>query len=260
VRSSKNTINVPYADKLFGPNDLDTKTSSDPNSSAFDNFLSQHRLVIAEEHVGKVREVKELEGPPREQATSRFARFFSHSTEEGISDIDGVERYPMASQVASKSNDVPKHGAPISFETLFQSQKTTTNNAAPSRSPSVTAIDGRRMLSEAEVLQSLGDKPHPNPRDFDDSGADDVMGFHKILAALAKGNVSSYIKFFLDILKSQVFCICEAINLKAKSLIDKLFIDGNGFTTAAPKFSGITIYSPTIVLSIWINSPRSPLQ
>ena len=200
---------MPNVDKLFGLGGLDINVPLDPNSSAFDNFLSQHRLAIAEENVGKINNVKELEGSSREQETSRFARFFSHSAEKGTSDMDNVDeskKNSMPAQVTSASKDVPRSGASIKFETLFQNQ-TTTNHSTP-LSPSTTTNDGKRMLSEAEVLQSLGARPSSKSHDFDDSGVDDVMGFNKILAVLAKGNVSSCIHAaltFLDVLNSRIF-------------------------------------------------------
>ncbi|CAG8491756.1 9914_t:CDS:10 [Paraglomus occultum] len=189
VKPSKSTSNVPNVDRLFGLGGLDINAPLDPNSSAFDNFLSQHRLAIAEENVGKTNNVKELEGPSREQETSRFARFFSHSTDKGTSNMDNVDESKtnsMPTQATSTSNDVPKSGASIKFETLFQNQ-TTTNHSTP-LSPRTTTNDGKRMLSEAEVLQRLGARPSSKSHDFDDTSVDDVMGFKKILAALEKGN------------------------------------------------------------------------
>jgi len=76
--SSSNLADV---DQLFGPGGMDLNTPLHPGSSAFNKFLSQH-LAMAEDNGPKTESGSQMETIPREQGTSRFARFFSHNNEE----------------------------------------------------------------------------------------------------------------------------------------------------------------------------------
>ncbi|CAG8451566.1 13186_t:CDS:10, partial [Acaulospora colombiana] len=175
--SSRNLSNV---DQLFGPGGIDL------NSSAFDKFLSQHNLAMAEDNVSKVGP-KSAEVIPREQGTSRFARFFTNSDIDKESQESGNNgrrtRLPMPTQgqIQNTSSELKS----ISIDALFQSQA-----AVPPISPRITPNDGTRMLSgmltEDEVLKTLGAKPAHKPENKE-RNYEDEAAMNKIYAALKKG-------------------------------------------------------------------------
>ncbi|RUP34392.1 hypothetical protein BC936DRAFT_138533, partial [Jimgerdemannia flammicorona] len=178
-------------DKLFGPGGIALGSPLDP-SSAFDKFLLQHNTAIADETTAVTLTVTQpkvidAEAANREQGGSRFARFFS--SKSNGEDERGQPQHHDADVDMS-------HGKPISLETLFQSQSHTTSPLLPSASvgpaspPNITAArrpsQGRRMLSEEEVLVSMGAR-HVVKKPEEPKDADDVVGFNMILQALAKG-------------------------------------------------------------------------
>lgn len=185
-------------DTLFGPG-IDLGSPLDPTSSAFDKFLLQHKTAIADETTSSIPvsqpKISDTEAASREQGGSRFARFFSSKNEgQPQHNVDAVASLSHSNVDADMS-----HGKPISIETLFQSQNQTTSPRLPS-APVVLASSatnegvlrrpgqGRRMLSEEEVLMSMGARhivKQEGPKD-----ADDVVGFNMILQALAKAKVS----------------------------------------------------------------------
>jgi hypothetical protein len=68
----------------------------------------------------------------------------------------------------------------ISLDTLFQSHNT---NPKPQGS---AMMAGKRMLSENDILQSMGaQKPAPQAAD----NVNDAAGFNKVLEALSKSKV-----------------------------------------------------------------------
>ncbi|CAG8445471.1 6485_t:CDS:2 [Ambispora gerdemannii] len=191
-------LKLQNVDQLFGPGGIDSLDSG--SSDAFDKFLSQHKLAMAEEILPKgiggdaaidipaIGGGRKNEYGVREQPTSRFAKFFNHSEDENINAERNVNEkskgMSLVSQNHSSTNEL-LHSAPISLDTLFQSQIN-----VPVASPRAIPNDGKRMLSEAEVLQSLGAKTAVPKNDYDERNPEDIMGFNKILAALAKGNSS----------------------------------------------------------------------
>ncbi|KAI9288267.1 hypothetical protein BC943DRAFT_187723 [Umbelopsis sp. AD052] len=103
------------------------------------------------------------------QGGSRFAKFFSSKQHE-TAPFDSPKE-----ESASPMNDgTPKS---ISLDTLFQS-----HNAVPKpQGPPMPT--GKRMLSENDILQSLG-AHKPSPRQSDT--VNDAAGFNKVLEALSK--------------------------------------------------------------------------
>ena len=79
-------------DQLFGPGGMDLNTPLHPGSSAFNKFLSQHKLAMAEDNGPKTGSGSHIETIPREQGTSRFARFFSHNIEENFQETNSPAR------------------------------------------------------------------------------------------------------------------------------------------------------------------------
>ncbi|RUS20337.1 hypothetical protein BC937DRAFT_95467 [Endogone sp. FLAS-F59071] len=182
-------------DTLFGPGGIDLGSPLDPTSSAFDKFLLQHKTAIADETTSSIpvsqSKICDTEAASREQGGSRFARFFSSKNEgQPQHNVDAV-----ASLSHSNVNADMSHGKPISIETLFQSQNQTTSPrlssapvvlASPATNEEVLRRpgQGRRMLSEEEVLMSMGARHIVKQEGLKD--ADDVVGFNMILQALAK--------------------------------------------------------------------------
>ncbi|CAG8464691.1 3877_t:CDS:2 [Diversispora eburnea] len=171
-------------DQLFGPGGIDLNATLDPGSSAFNKFLSQHnKLAMAEDNVSKVG-VKSIETNTREQGTSRFARFFTNNSDESPQENDNPEknsRFPISTtQSSNESKPVP-----ITLDTLFQSSAPPTT--AP-LSPRIKSNDGAgtRMLTEDEVLQTLGAKPKLKP-EIKERNHEDEAAMFKIIAALKKG-------------------------------------------------------------------------
>lgn len=185
------SLNLPNVDQLFGPGGIDLNAPLDPGSSAFNKFLSQHKLAMAEDNVSNVG-VKSVETSSREQGTSRFARFFTNNTDESSQESDNTQknsRFPISpAQSPSESKPVP-----ITLDTLFQSS-VSPPTAAP-LSPRMKSSEGAgaRMLTEDEVLQTLGAKPTLKPEIKEKNQESEAM--LKIYAALKKGPVSYKITF-----------------------------------------------------------------
>ncbi|KAH8547599.1 hypothetical protein BGW37DRAFT_510111 [Umbelopsis sp. PMI_123] len=100
---------------------------------------------------------------------SRFAKFFSSKQNES-SPSTSVKEEPTSPM----SDGNPKS---ISLDTLFQS-----HNGVPKPQGS-SMPTGKRMLSENDILQSLGaNKPGPQQPDT----VNDAAGFNKVLEALSK--------------------------------------------------------------------------
>jgi hypothetical protein len=180
-------------DQLFGPGGMDLNTPLHPGSSAFNKFLSQHKLAMAEDNGPKTGNGSHMDNIPREQGTSRFARFFSHNNEENPQENDHTERsstLQVSLQNLPATNELLKPG-PISLDTLFQSQVATPSTTA-SISPRIVPSEGTRllpgMLTEEEVLQTLGAKPPSKPESKERS-TEDEAAMSKIYAALKKGPV-----------------------------------------------------------------------
>ncbi|CAI2181276.1 12939_t:CDS:10 [Funneliformis geosporum] len=196
---SSPSLNLADVDQLFGPGGMELNVKEHSGSSAFNKFLFQHELAMTEDNGPKTGTGSHIETTiPREQGTSRFARFFSHNTEEIFQDNDHMER-PSTFQVSQVSpqnlpvsNDLLKPG-PISLDTLFQSQVATPSTTA-SISPHIGPSEGIRilpgMLTEEEVLQSLGAKP-PSKHEPKERNSEDEAAMFKIYAALKKGPSSS---------------------------------------------------------------------
>jgi hypothetical protein len=104
---------------------------------------------------------------------SRFAKFFSSKQHE-TAPSDSPREEPSSPM----SDGTPKS---ISLDTLFQSHNTVPKSQGP---PMPT---GKRMLSENDILQSLG-AHKPSPRQSDT--VNDAAGFNKVLEALSKSKVS----------------------------------------------------------------------
>ncbi|CAO3669034.1 unnamed protein product [Umbelopsis ramanniana] len=100
---------------------------------------------------------------------SRFAKFFSSKQHE-TAPSDSPREEPSSPM----SDGTPKS---ISLDTLFQSHNTVPKSQGP---PMPT---GKRMLSENDILQSLG-AHKPSPRQSDT--VNDAAGFNKVLEALSK--------------------------------------------------------------------------
>ncbi|CAJ0642365.1 11038_t:CDS:2, partial [Entrophospora sp. SA101] len=154
------TLNITSVDQLFGLDGIDLSTPLELGSSAFDKFLSQHKLAMADDSITKIGPGKRNNDLPttREQQTSQ-------------------NRNIKPSKISNNNN------------TISSNLTTTTSTSRNSLIPNDLLKPGKRMLSEAEVLQSLGAKP-PNISEISQSETEDVVGFNKILAALAKGNSS----------------------------------------------------------------------
>jgi hypothetical protein len=107
---------------------------------------------------------------------SRFAKFFSSKQHEV--DQPSIPADEPKSPMSPPVNDgTPKS---ISLDTLFQS-----HNANP-KPQSSAVLAGKRMLSENDILQSMGaNKPSPQPAD----NASDAAGFNKVLEALSMSKV-----------------------------------------------------------------------
>ncbi|RIA97039.1 hypothetical protein C1645_814552 [Glomus cerebriforme] len=183
------SLDLADVDQLFGPGGMDLNAPLHPGSTAFNKFLSQHnKLAMAEDNS---ESGSHLETIPREQGTSRFARFFSHSNEENFQE-NGYMEISQVSQNPSSTNELLKPG-PISLDTLFQSQVATPSTTA-SISPCILPSEGTRilpgMLTEEEVLETLGAKQHSKPEPKERSSEDEAAMF-KIYAALKKGPSSS---------------------------------------------------------------------
>ncbi|CAG8499331.1 1078_t:CDS:10 [Ambispora leptoticha] len=176
-------------DQLFGRSGIDLELGS---SDAFDKFYKEHKLAMiggdAATEIPAIGGGRKNEYGAREQPTSRFAKFFNHNEDENLNAERNVNEkskgISLISQNHSSTNEL-LHSAPISLDALFQSQVNVTT-----ASPRAIPNDGKRMLSEAEVLQSLGAKTTVSKNDYNEQNPEDVMGFNKILAALAKGNSS----------------------------------------------------------------------
>jgi hypothetical protein len=184
--ATENPLTLANVDQLFGPEGIDITTPLVSDSSAFDKFLSQHKMAL-EESLAKSNVAKPLESTTRDEGTSRFAKLFSHSTDE-VSEADRKDRvrgYTVSLQSQPVSNDAIRPGAPISIATLFQSQ----NSTARPMSPQTASTERKRMLSEDEILQSLGAKSLAKPLESREPNADDVAGINRVLAALAKSSV-----------------------------------------------------------------------
>ncbi|CAG8542999.1 13426_t:CDS:2 [Funneliformis caledonium] len=193
---SSPSLNLADVDQLFGPGGMELNVKEHSGSSAFNKFLFQHELAMTEDNGPKTGTGSHIETTiPREQGTSRFARFFSHSTEENIQENDHMER-PSTFQVSPQnlpvSNEMLKPG-PISLDTLFQSQVATPSTTA-SISPRIAPSEGIRilpgMLTEEEVLQTLGAKPPLKP-ELKERNSEDEAAMFKIYAALKKGPSTS---------------------------------------------------------------------
>lgn len=104
---------------------------------------------------------------------SRFAKFFSSKQQ------DGSPSTPPAQEehVSSRSDTTPKS---ISLDTLFQSQSGSPEVQRPRQPPT---MGGRRMLSENDILQSLGAN---NAQPAQSDSVNDAAGFNKVLEALSK--------------------------------------------------------------------------
>src|ERR1051325_4726626 len=127
---------------------MDLNASLHPGSSAFNKFLSQHKLAMAEDNGPKTGSGSHMEAIPREQGTSRFARLFSHNNEESLQENDHTERsstFQVSLQNLPTTNELLKPG-PISLDTLFQSQVATPSTTA-SISPRIVPSEGTRILS-----------------------------------------------------------------------------------------------------------------
>lgn len=109
---------------------------------------------------------------------SRFAKFFSSKQQ------DGSPSTPPAQEehVSSRSDTTPKS---ISLDTLFQSQSGSPEVQRPRQPPT---MGGRRMLSENDILQSLGAN---NAQPAQSDSVNDAAGFNKVLEALSKSKVST---------------------------------------------------------------------
>ncbi|CAG8509514.1 3131_t:CDS:10, partial [Racocetra fulgida] len=157
---------------------VDLNAPLDSGSSAFDKFLSKHnKLAMAEDNI-----------PKTEQGTSRFARFFSHNVDESSQEVEHKnERHPVF-PTPTQGHPAPNElkPGPISLDTLFQSQAATSSTVAAT-SPRMT--DGKRMLSrmltEDEVLQTIGAKPSIKP-ESKERNYEDEAAMYKIYAALQK--------------------------------------------------------------------------
>src|SRR3954451_13300214 len=105
---------------------MDLNAPLHPGSSAFNKFLSQHKLAMAEDNGPKTENGSHVETIPRELGTSRFARFFSHNNEENFQENGHIEKSSafQVSQNLSSTSELLKPG-PISLDTLFQSQVAT---------------------------------------------------------------------------------------------------------------------------------------
>ncbi|KAF0462174.1 sequence orphan [Gigaspora margarita] len=186
---NESTLYLANVDQLFGPG-IDLNAPLDSGSSAFDKFLSKHKLAMAEDNIPKAGVTKTAEMIPREQGTSRFARFFSHNVDESSQEMDhNNERHPVF-PTPTQSNPAPNElkPGPISLDTLFQSQAAASSTAAPT---SPHTADGKRvlstrMLTEDEVLQTIGAKPSIKPESKERSYEDEAA-MYKIYAALKKG-------------------------------------------------------------------------
>ncbi|GES92586.1 hypothetical protein GLOIN_2v610490 [Rhizophagus clarus] len=191
---SSNSLNLADVDQLFGPGGMDLNAPLHPGSSAFNKFLSQHKLAMAEDNGPKTESGSHIETIPREQGTSRFARFFSHNNEENFQENGHIEKSStfQVSQNISSTSELLKPG-PISLDTLFQSQVATPSTTA-SISPCIVPSEETRvlpgMLTEEEVLETLGAKPPSKPEPKERSSEDEAAMF-KIYAALKKGPSSS---------------------------------------------------------------------
>ncbi|CAG8810044.1 33870_t:CDS:2, partial [Racocetra persica] len=184
----ESTLYLANVDQLFGPG-VDLNAPLDSGSSAFDKFLSKHnKLAMAEDNIPKTGVVKNAEIIPREQGTSRFARFFSHNVDESSQEVEHKnERHPVF-PIPTQGHPAPNElkPGPISLDTLFQSQAATSSTVAAT-SPRMT--DGKRMLSrmltEDEVLQTIGAKPSIKP-ESKERNYEDEAAMYKIYAALQK--------------------------------------------------------------------------
>ncbi|RGB27793.1 hypothetical protein C1646_768658 [Rhizophagus diaphanus] len=195
---SSNSLNLADVDQLFGPGGMDLNAPLHPGSSAFNKFLSQHKLAMAEDNGPKtesISSISHVETIPREQGKSRFARFFSHSNEENFQENGHIEKsstFQVSQNLSSSTSELLKPG-PISLDTLFQSQVATPSTTA-SISPCIVPSEETRvlpgMLTEEEVLETLGAKP-PSKSEPKERSSEDEAAMFKIYAALKKGPSSS---------------------------------------------------------------------
>src|SRR5438046_1127755 len=96
---------------------------------------------MAEDNGPKTESGSHIETIPREQGTSRFARFFSHNNEENLQENSHTFQ---VSQNHSSTSELLKPG-PISLDTLFQSQVATPSTTA-SISPCIVPSEETRVL------------------------------------------------------------------------------------------------------------------
>ncbi|KAI9268047.1 hypothetical protein BDA99DRAFT_535566 [Phascolomyces articulosus] len=125
-----------------------------------------------------------LQGSRRERG-SRFAKFFAKREEEAGFPIP---HEPPTEQSPQQQQPIPAQGKSISVNDLFggnlsnaSPQQPTERPHAPPQQPSVAP----RMLSEEEVLQSLGAKRSPQQHQ-DKPTAEDALGFDKVLQILSQ--------------------------------------------------------------------------
>ncbi|KAI9490914.1 hypothetical protein BDB00DRAFT_526260 [Zychaea mexicana] len=133
--------------------------------------------------------------PGRRERGSRFAKFFAKREEEATT--------PVVEELTSQPPTVPVQGKSISINDLFgrnlpqtppqqqqrQQQGSSEVKASFSQGPPAPA-PAPRMLSEEEVLQSLGAKRSPQQHKEKPS-AEDAMGFDKVLQILSQPKPTS---------------------------------------------------------------------
>ncbi|KAM3583930.1 hypothetical protein VKS41_003895 [Umbelopsis sp. WA50703] len=109
--------------------------------------------------------------PTSNKGGSRFAKFFSSKQQ------DSLPSTPTAKDdnVSPRNDTTPKS---ISLDTLFQSQ-----SSSPDIQRLAQAPGGKRMLSENDILQSLGAN---NAKSAQADSVNDTAGFNKVLEALSK--------------------------------------------------------------------------
>ncbi|KAG0254603.1 hypothetical protein DFQ27_006754 [Actinomortierella ambigua] len=137
-------------DLLFASGDIDLMKPLDPTSSAFDKFLSQHTLAVAEPGTMGLT-------PRRADGGSRFARFFDDEPE-------------LTNPTPNHAHSLGGGGGGVTDQVAVAAQK-----------PSAPA----RMLSEADILASMSG-PKPTASRAPDSRDEDAFAFSKIMSALSK--------------------------------------------------------------------------
>ena len=130
----------------------------------------------------------------RRERGSRFAKFFAKREEAGLP-IPHEQQQQQQQQPVQQQQSIPAQGKSISVNDLFggnlpqaSPQQQQPQPIVAERYPQPEPSGAPRMLSEEEVLQSLGAKRSPQQQQVKPS-AEGALGFDKVLQILSQPKV-----------------------------------------------------------------------